>query len=68
MYVSVPHVCLVPMEVRRAHWVPWYRSTDAWKPSSQCWELVLSPPPVEHLTNFKQWVLLTRKLAGRASD
>lgn len=23
MYVHVPHICLVPVEIRRVHWIPW---------------------------------------------
>jgi hypothetical protein len=33
MYVSVPHVCLVPMEGRRGHVIPWRRSYKSLLPA-----------------------------------
>lgn len=30
MYVCVPHVCLVPTEITRGHWIPGTGVTDNW--------------------------------------
>lgn len=38
IYVCVPHVCLLPMEAKRGHQIPWYWGYR-WKPPCACWEL-----------------------------
>ena len=36
MYVCAPHVCLVPTEVKRGHWIPETGVTDSSEPPCEC--------------------------------
>lgn len=38
-YISAPHICLVPVEVRKEHWVLWNGLTGGYEPSCRSWEL-----------------------------
>ena len=49
MYICAPFVYIVPLEVRRGHWIPWNKWTEL---LCGCWEL--NPCPLQ-----EQPVLLT---------
>lgn len=45
MYMFAPHdhMCVVPVEARRVHWVLWTMVTGSCELSCACWEPTLGP-------------------------